>query len=512
MRETIDISINGIAFKAEYDAYEILKDYFDRLRNACSVEGDEGKEIADDIEARASELILSRQSSVDMPVDRECAQWVIEQLGGIDQIPLSDNRTDERTKDYTSYRTDKIGDIPKRFYRSKEGARMGGVFSGLGLYFNVDPSVLRLSFAVMMLVMLFFCRYWGFFSGAFFFSILLYIMTWILVPVAATPRQKLELEGQPVTPVTVRRSFRRGQNTGAGTEADNTAITRGIYILGKIILFIVYVPVIIISIGLAIGMIAVLAGGFGSLIYFHDTLSVFVDAPVYLLGIISIISALAPMGLLLYMFISILTTKAMRSYIVVPLIAIWVVCWVLLGIFGIKERMRYIHRSDVEKTFSLAQPSGDTLYVRSIVDPDVSYEYSDGDGLPVFTGINGYVSDDNDYSLKIKLRSYGRNDMEASKLADQIGLKIFQRGDTVFVDYGQYYTMPGSFRGQKARLRIGAPEGGQIMIDGYLRQNNLAYGRSDDGMYSIIRHKEKDNASADNNFADKREIIEIGKE
>ena len=156
MRETIDISLNGIAFKAEYDAYEILKDYFDRLRSACSVEGDEGKEIADDIEARAAELILSRNSSIDMPIDSKCAQWVIEQLGGVDQIPLSDNRND----DYygASDRNEKIGYIPKRFYRSKEGARVGGIFSGLGLYFNVDPSILRLSFAVIMLALLFFSR------------------------------------------------------------------------------------------------------------------------------------------------------------------------------------------------------------------------------------------------------------------------------------------------------------------------------------------------------------------
>lgn len=483
MRETIDISLNGIAFKAEYDAYEILKDYFDRLRSACSVEGDEGKEIADDIEARASELILSRQSSIDAPVDSECARWVIEQLGGIDQIPLSDNRT----KDYYDApgRNDNIGDIPKRFYRSKEGSRMGGIFSGLGLYFNVDPSILRLSFAILMLAMLFMIRYAGFFSGIFFFSILIYIMAWILVPVAVTPRQKLELEGQPVTPDTVRMSFRKGRS--GGEDRTDGVMARSLYVLGKVIMFMVYAVVIVISVGLAVNIIGVLAGGYGVMAYFYDALSVFVDTPVYLLATIAIMSAAAPLGLLFYLFVSVLTGKPMRSYIVVPLIVIWVVCWVAFAIFATKERMRYIRDVEVETAFSLAQPSGDTLYVRPIVDPDVSYEYWDGNGVPVFTDVYGRVCDSEDYSLTIKRRSHGHSQSEAVKLAEQLDLDIFQRGDTVFVDYGQYYTQPGSFRSQKARIVIEVPKGKQVLADNRFRLRNLSYGG---GSYALVRHSD----------------------
>ncbi len=465
MRETIDISLNGIAFKAEYDAYEILKDYFDRLRSACSVEGDEGKEIADDIEARAAELILSRNSSIDMPIDSKCAQWVIEQLGGVDQIPLSDNRND----DYygASDRNEKIGYIPKRFYRSKEGARVGGIFSGLGLYFNVDPSILRLSFAVIMLALLFFGRYSGFFSGVFFFSLLIYLMACILVPVAVTPRQKLELNGQPVTPDTIRRSFRSGLgDVGDRTDGVASVMTRIVYIFGKVIMFMVYSIVIMISVSLAIGIITVLAGGYGAMIYFYDMLSVFVDAPVYFLGTVAIMSVVAPLGLLLYLFVSILAGKSMRSYITVPLILIWVLSWILCGVFGFKERMRYLREAKVETAFSLAQPAGDTLYVRAVADSEISYEYLDGNGFPVYTQIIGYeTSDSPDYSISIERRSYGRSQTEAHKCAEQIDLGIFQQGDTVFVDYGQFYNLPSSFRSQIARVYIKVPEGKDLIID-----------------------------------------------
>jgi len=518
MKETVDISINGIAFKAEYDAYEILKDYFDRLRNACSVEGDEGREIADDIEARASELILSRQKSMDMPVDSKCARWVIEQLGGIDQIPLSDDRTNNRHE--APVDNDKIGYIPKRFYRSKEGARMGGIFSGLGTYFDIDPSILRLSFAVIMLAMLFFSRYSGFFSGIFFFSILTYISAWILVPMAVTPRQKLELEGQPVTPATVRQSFRSG-NRDARTDGAATVMTRSIYILSKLIMFAVYAAVIMVSVILAIGIIGVLAGGYGVMAFFHDTLSVFVDTPVYLLGTIAILSAVATLGLLLYLLVCILTGKPMRPYVAVPLIAIWVVCWILSGIFGFKEIKRYSHWSDLNTTFTLDQPSGDTLYVFSVVDPDISYEYWDGEGVPVFTRVRGYAQDRDDYHLTVKRSSCGHSRIEASKLAEQIDFGIYQRGDTVFVDYGQFYTLPGSYRNQKVTVAIDIPDGKQVMIDRNLRTGNRYYGAATDGMYPLIRYKNNNGTETaslpddgygspyDTTFAENRETREI---
>lgn len=56
----------------------------------------------------------------------------------------------------------------KRLYRSRTNRMLGGVCGGLGAYFNIDPTLIRLAF-----VLLFF----GVGAGP-----LLYIILWIVVP------------------------------------------------------------------------------------------------------------------------------------------------------------------------------------------------------------------------------------------------------------------------------------------------------------------------------------------
>jgi phage shock protein C len=57
----------------------------------------------------------------------------------------------------------------KRLYRSRNDRVLGGVCSGLGKYFNIDPVIVRLIWAL-----LFFAAGLGF---------LAYIIAWIVVPV-----------------------------------------------------------------------------------------------------------------------------------------------------------------------------------------------------------------------------------------------------------------------------------------------------------------------------------------
>ena len=57
---------------------------------------------------------------------------------------------------------------PKRLYRSRKERIIGGVCGGLGNYFNVDPVIMRLIWAVLF-----------FFGGI---GLLAYIIAWIIVP------------------------------------------------------------------------------------------------------------------------------------------------------------------------------------------------------------------------------------------------------------------------------------------------------------------------------------------
>lgn len=57
---------------------------------------------------------------------------------------------------------------PSRLYRSEKNAVIGGVAQGLGEYFNVDPTIIRLLFVLFAIV-----------HGS---GVLLYIVLWIVLP------------------------------------------------------------------------------------------------------------------------------------------------------------------------------------------------------------------------------------------------------------------------------------------------------------------------------------------
>ena len=57
---------------------------------------------------------------------------------------------------------------PKRLFRSRKERIIGGVCGGLGKYFNLDPVIMRLIWALLF-----------FFGGI---GLLAYIIAWIIVP------------------------------------------------------------------------------------------------------------------------------------------------------------------------------------------------------------------------------------------------------------------------------------------------------------------------------------------
>ena len=56
----------------------------------------------------------------------------------------------------------------KRLYRTREGRVVAGVCAGLAAYFGIDPTLVRLAFALFTT-----------FGGA---GVLLYLVAWIVIP------------------------------------------------------------------------------------------------------------------------------------------------------------------------------------------------------------------------------------------------------------------------------------------------------------------------------------------
>ena len=259
MNEVVNVSVAGISFTFDTQAYEVMREYIDRLEKAYSATA-EGREVVADIEARIAELILSRQESSQIVSDA-LAREIVEQLGYPEDMP----KVEPEAK------------LERRLYRSQEGAKIGGVCSGLGTYFGVDPSFIRIGIFLPMVFWLVFnamdmdglgdC-----FGSVFLMCILLYFTLLIAVPMAKTPRQKMEMRGEKITASSIRQTFKEdaaasGSASSEKSERSASVLADVVWGLGRVILFCFKALLILfavcigaVGIGLLITLFAVLFG------------------------------------------------------------------------------------------------------------------------------------------------------------------------------------------------------------------------------------------------------------
>src|SRR6185437_6312311 len=139
----------------------------------------------------------------------------------------------------------------KRLYRNPDGKILGGVCSGIGSYFDVNPWLPRFIFLIPFITFIF---RWGHFGPltfphflSFSFSpgsFIIYIILWLVIPEANTTSEKLEMKGEKVDLNSIKNSVlkemkevgervgKMGQDVGErmgkmGTEAGNFAKEKG---------------------------------------------------------------------------------------------------------------------------------------------------------------------------------------------------------------------------------------------------------------------------------------------
>ncbi|MBP3425122.1 MAG: PspC domain-containing protein [Rikenellaceae bacterium] len=209
MKKTRNISLAGIGFTLDDDAYAALEAYIDSLHRAYDSDPN-GAEIIADIEARIAELILSEQSYQQV-VPLAKINIITAQLGSPEQ--------QEGQESSGPHKAEPQAHIPRRLHRWREGRILGGVCAGMGQYWDINPMWLRLGFITPLFLAIFFSilSHILSFSTHFvhistdlswmFLSSIIYIALWIIIPLARTPRQKLEGRGEKITSESIHRNF-----------------------------------------------------------------------------------------------------------------------------------------------------------------------------------------------------------------------------------------------------------------------------------------------------------------
>ncbi|MBQ2132635.1 MAG: PspC domain-containing protein, partial [Bacteroidales bacterium] len=197
MKEVYDISLRGISFKIEKDAYDLLDNYLVELKGHY---GEQEAEVVNDIEERIAELLL----------EKGCANSTVVQYHHIDDII----RVLGRPSEIEESSGEKAVKVKKGIFRDTRNGVVAGVCSGLGAYFNLDAVWVRVIFILLAVVFtapsLFIRNFLGLDMGWFGFLLLVYCILWLIIPEARTVSQRCAMRGESQSVDHIHRKFAQG--------------------------------------------------------------------------------------------------------------------------------------------------------------------------------------------------------------------------------------------------------------------------------------------------------------
>lgn len=190
MKKVINITIGARVWSVEEDAYEQLFNYLDSIKKYFSKDKD-GDEIVEDLEASIAEKFLNRKIKTGAITVNDVTS-IIKEIGTLkDFKKMSEEEEDEDEDDAPEPKPSGV----KKLYRDPDDVIIAGVCSGLASYFGIETVLMRLIFVITVL-----------FGGL---GILLYLVLWLIMPVAESTAQKMEMRGERLTLHEIEKAVKR---------------------------------------------------------------------------------------------------------------------------------------------------------------------------------------------------------------------------------------------------------------------------------------------------------------
>ncbi|MDD4385292.1 MAG: PspC domain-containing protein [Bacteroidales bacterium] len=489
MKKSIKISLGGLAFNIEEDAYAILEEYIESLRKHLG-NTPEAKEIVGDLEERASELFTDLLKGTQI-ITIDMVKSVIETLGRPEQIADEgdDNGESANSSDEPKNTT------RRRLYRDGENAIIAGVASGLGNYFNIDPLVFRILFAALL-----------FANGL---GLIIYIILWIAVPTAETTRQRMEMRGENINFSNLEKNVREELNqVKQNMEKKNVsgffqklfnalgqvffAIFRVLWVIAKV--FVVIFAVLFISLGVIGLLFTTLSIFFGSLIVslfpslagltlaeligttFDLGSTLWVVIPVFFVLIIPLL-ALIFLGLrMVFRF------KIRDTVVFVAAATTWIVAVTILAFVLFFQARSFSIRETVKDKTELVLLGSQTSTIRLIANTNLiegtdnsqrlfsfdEYTVAYTGGRATLVGKPSFFigkSTSENFELLVLKRSRGVTSQLARMSANGISLLFELKDNVLMVD--PFFTLKQGekWRAQDVEVTLLVPEGKQVYVD-----------------------------------------------
>lgn len=484
MKKTIKINLGGIIFHIDEDAYAKLKEYL----NALTVKFghlEEGAEIISDIESRIAEILQSEVKDEKQVINIQDIDKMKEIMGEPEDYYEGEQEKEPVTVSF------KAG---KRLYRDPDDPILGGVCSGLGTYFGVDPIWFRVLFIILLL---------GYGSG-----VLLYLILWIIIPKAETTTQKLEMRGENITIQNIERSVKkeyqnvrenfRKMKDSKGYHRSKDAVYDVFHGIGnvlviflKIILMIIGISFIIVGFFILLGFISLFLfrhtfflPDFMDMNYFYfpDMLKIFTHGDnVTFIMITLILSIGIPLIALIYGGIKLVFRfKANDRVIGLTAFVLWLLSVISLFTISAFEGINFAEDAKVKNTFLITGLPSDTLYLKINEHPIKPVEsdrfyieienvgiYLDKTTNEIFgkPGFDIRKGDSEIIELEVRKRSNGSTYRSAAENAGNLIYNWVQKDSLLILD--PYFRLPEGeqWRIPQVKLMLNLPVGKVVYFD-----------------------------------------------
>lgn len=490
MKKTLTVNISGIVFHIDEDAYNVLNDYLQSIRQHFSrTEG--GDEIISDIEARIAEMLKERIGDNKQVITLDDIEEIINAIGQPSEF--GEEFEDEPADRFT----DGNGKKTKRLYRDPDQSILGGVCGGLGAYFHTDPVWFRIAFVVAGIIGL----------GT---PLLIYVILWAIIPEAKTATEKLEMKGEKVNISNIEKSIReeidhlknkfndltrqakrsyKKKSAEHSSDLQNigNALGRVLEVFVKIILVFAGIILLIIGLSLVLAFFAALFG-FGHQVFIVDSELIFISFPAlvdlilgqsgsnifFTTGLVLLLGI--PLLMILYGGIKLIFGLERTRYVGVAAFNLWLIGLILSGYYGFKIAKSFSQHGVHQESVSINVPQqlplildvgNDKLY-------DRIYRYDDYVEVDEMNMILTTREDDlyfglpkleikkssNDYAeLELFYQARGKSERHASERAGRIVYKYFAEDNLITFDPFFKLAKREVWREQQVDLVLKVPEG-----------------------------------------------------
>ncbi len=463
MKKTIHINLSGIAFRIEEDAYDQLKEYLDAVQ-AILGSNDEARETINDIESRMAELFIPVTHENQVAVNLKDVEEVIKILGEPRDYAPADDETDGADASSASAKKEPfVQPIRKRLYRDPYSRVVGGVCSGLGAYFNVDPLLFRLLFVV------------GLFYGI---SIIPYLVLWIAMPKALTVEQRMQMfGGEPV--------FNKARTAAPSYMTAPSGLNQVLRIVGVVL----GVGIILVSFALMVAMtVALFFSGpavhlvpeAGYMWELHDMLFSQGESLPIIIGLLLALGV--PLLLVFYLGLHLVFQFRRGGKLIGTLgLIFWLVGLGLLTVGVLKVGIDFRHKASIEEVVLPDAFNGDTLFLQAAQMPQITKR-----SVVHFNNIRVHLNEDDmtlfgepkilirenaeHFALVIERQAKGATEARARAYAGAAEYFWLQKDSLLELD--KIYTLPAKskIRDQKVTVRISVPKGKVVQIDPNLQR------------------------------------------